>query len=57
MLNLDRQKGNGTIEAHLPGNVWLRHVMGFLPCPGSNVLLEIPPKTSGIFRGGTELPS
>jgi hypothetical protein len=56
MLNLDRQKGNCTPKADLPGNVRLRYVMGLLPCPGSNVLLEIPSKTSGILRGGTEFP-
>lgn len=57
MLNLDRQKGNRTPKADLPGNVWLRHVMGLLPRPGSHVLLEIPSKTSGILRRCTELPS
>jgi len=28
-----RPQGYGSSQAHIPGNVWTRHVMGLLSCP------------------------
>lgn len=54
-LNSNRQKGHCTFEDYIFRNVWLRHVLGFLLRTGSDVVYEVPPETSRLPRGSTEL--
>lgn len=57
MLKSSREKGNCTFETHIFGNVWLRHVLGFISCARSHVLYKILPKKSRLSCCSAEFQS